>query len=121
MTLPEPGDRDDRRADGPAPDGPARAKPGDWRIQLGPPLRLGLPHRRPPSQLPHRVPRQDLRGTPGPTRRGWRGLLRLPAFWLALVALVAGGWRMAAVLTGAWRAYPVATTAAIVFFALYAV
>jgi len=50
---------------------------------------------------------------------GW--LLRLPAFWLAIVALAVGAGRMGTVLAGAWQTYPWATSTAVVVFILYAV
>lgn len=47
--------------------------------------------------------------------------LRLPAFWLLLVLLLAGAMRVSAMLRSAWSLYPTATSTAMVLFALYAV
>jgi RsiW-degrading membrane proteinase PrsW (M82 family) len=45
----------------------------------------------------------------------------VPAFWLVVGLLGVGAWRIASILRRAFVAYPVATTAAVVLFALYAV
>jgi RsiW-degrading membrane proteinase PrsW (M82 family) len=59
--------------------------------------------------------------TAAPGRRRVLRLLRLPAFWLAIVSLVAGAARIGEILGRAWQTYPWATSTAVVLFLLYAV
>ncbi|HEX6873691.1 MAG TPA: PrsW family intramembrane metalloprotease [Micromonosporaceae bacterium] len=58
------------------------------------------------------VPRQALR----PSRP-----YLLPAFWVLVVLIAAGSWRVAQILRQAFGSYPVASTAAVLLFAAYAV
>lgn len=44
-----------------------------------------------------------------------------PAFWMIVALIIAGGWRVGTVLQRAFDTYPVATTVAVILFALYAV
>jgi RsiW-degrading membrane proteinase PrsW (M82 family) len=59
--------------------------------------------------------------TPPPAVVGWSLSPRLPAFWLALLLVLAGGWRMSLIVADAVRLYPTASVVAFVLFALYAI
>jgi RsiW-degrading membrane proteinase PrsW (M82 family) len=58
---------------------------------------------------------------PAPGGTGPGGLIRLPAFWIILVLLVAGGVRMAMIGARFAGVYPLATAVAVALFALLAV
>ncbi|HZD99876.1 MAG TPA: PrsW family intramembrane metalloprotease [Micromonosporaceae bacterium] len=58
---------------------------------------------------------------PTPQGTSRRRSLRLPAFWLLVVALTIGLWRMSMLVSAAFVRFPVATVVAAALFILYAV
>ncbi len=58
---------------------------------------------------------------PTPQGTSRRSSLRLPAFWLLVVALAIGLWRMSMLVSAAFVRFPVATVVAAALFILYAV
>ncbi|HKT00095.1 MAG TPA: PrsW family intramembrane metalloprotease, partial [Rugosimonospora sp.] len=58
---------------------------------------------------------------PTPLGSHWRGSVSTPAFWMLLVLLAVGGFQVARIMRPSMVEHPVATTVAIVLFAVYAV
>lgn len=67
-----------------------------------------------------RIPRPSYAPRQPPRSRA-RTILATPALWMLVVLVAAGGWRVGGILHRSFVTYPIAATAAVILFVLYAV
>lgn len=60
-------------------------------------------------------------GVPPPLQRTRTPVIARPAVWMLVLLLVVGGWRLGEILHRTFLVYPVATAAALILFAVYAI